>query len=317
VIFFKARTTSKLNELSLEHDGLTRWFLEYQPDSFTKRSKDDIARLVIVLHGGTESMRNIFQRSRRGTTGRWLTLSNEQGFLVLAPNGVSANGNNDTKGDNQNWNDQREDGSIIDDVGFITRLVNWAITERGISLNHIYVTGASNGGMMTYRMLIEQPNLFASGAAFIANLPDKEIMLPVNSTPIMLVLGTSDPLTKWEGGEIANGRGTVRSALATRDFWIQANHLNATPFVSQQLDNYNRFDNCVIESQLYDKTNTTSSSNASEPLLFYTMKGGGHVYPEKSRRIFSSWILRRILGPPCRDASGIDLAWTFMVQFSR
>lgn len=170
---------------------------------------------------------------------------------------------------------------------------------------------------MTYRLLVEQSNLFAAGVAFIANLPEREIPIPMNATPIMIVLGTSDPLMKWEGGTLAGNRGTVRSALATKDYWIHANHLNANVYEKKQLENYNRYDNCIIESERYETTNISSSStNSSQPLMFYTMKGGGHVYPERSRLIYTSLILNRILGPPCRDVSGIDLAWTFMSQFS-
>lgn len=306
------RTQSKLVERSIQHDGLTRWYLEYQPDSF---QTSPVKKLVIVLHGGTQGMHTIFRYAYRTSTFLWLTYADQYGFLVLAPNAVNAR-NNDTKGENQNWNDLRDAFNTgIDDVGFIADLINWAITERSIDPNHVYITGASNGGVMTYRLLIEQPNLFAAGVAFIANLPEAQVPIPANVTPIMIVLGTKDKLMKWDGGTVGNDRGTIRSALATRDYWIYANNLNASAIEMTQLDNYNRFDNCIITSARYETTNASSSSNISKPFLFYTMQGGGHVYPEKSRRIFASIILTRYFGPPCRDASGTDLAWTFMSQY--
>lgn len=126
-------TKSKLIERSIEHNGLSRWCLEYQPNSFPSSNTNNnntttissSRKLVIVLHGGTESMRTIFRYSRRGTTFRWLTLSDQYGFLVLAPNAVNAQNNNDTKGNNQNWNDLREVfNPDIDDVGLITKLIN-------------------------------------------------------------------------------------------------------------------------------------------------------------------------------------------------
>ena len=74
---------AELVEKSIEHDGLTRWFLEYKPDEY----QSDPA-LVILIHGGTESMHELFNGRAKGSS-RWLDVCDANGFLVLAPNGVN------------------------------------------------------------------------------------------------------------------------------------------------------------------------------------------------------------------------------------
>lgn len=308
--FWRRRNNDNLVERSLEHDGLTRWFLEYRPASFTSN-----APVVIQLHGGTGSMRKI--SSNLGTS-RWLDLSDEFGFLLLAPNGVNLD-TGDTYGDDQNWSDLRFLGSnetkTYDDVGFVSKLVQWSITEVGVDPTRVYVTGGSNGGIMTYTMLVLAPQLFAGGAAFIANLPAAVIPTPNQSTPIFIMNGDKDRLMPWEGGEVGEGsRGTVRSAFATRDYWIQVNDANAAAVMYSTLPNGNWFDRCRIQLEFYPATSNTSTA----PVAFHRMSGGGHSIP--TPRGFFNPIMNLydllIGGPSCHDVYGADVAWEFLSLFT-
>lgn len=278
-------------------------------------------RLVIVLHGITSSMRDIFNFS--GRTGRWLTLSEEQGFLVIAPNGVGITNKNDTKGNNQCWNDNvNRIHPDIDDVGFIMNVIDWSISERNIDPRYIYIAGVSNGGILTYRILLEHQNKFAAAITFIANMPNEYVPLPSNTTPIMIMLGTADPIMKYDGGNVTlYPQGVVRSGEMTRNYWISANHVDESIIERNQLENYNKYDSCIISYELYNRPNISSSSsnsNSSSPVLFYTMRGGGHSSPVRSKMPIRFRFLERILfGPQCRDASGIDLAWNFLSNFSK
>jgi polyhydroxybutyrate depolymerase len=312
-VFRRRRNNDNLVERSLEHDGLVRWFLEYRPAAFTIG-----APVVIVLHGGTQSMRKIFNSENLGT-GRWLDLSDKNGFLLLAPNGVNLD-TGDTFGDNQNWSDLRFLGSnetkTYDDVGFLSKLVQWSITEAGVDPSRVYVTGASNGGLMTYTMLVQAPQLFAAGAAFIANLPAAAIPTPSQSTPIFIMNGDKDRLMPWEGGGVAEGsqRGTVRSAFATRDYWIQENGADTTAVVYTTLPNRNWFDRCRIQCEAYPATADASSA----PVQFYRLSGGGHCIP--SPRGFFNPVMNLydllIAGPSCHDVYGADVAWEFLSRFT-
>ena len=107
-------------ESSLEVGGSTRWYLIYTPEPLPVKPP-----MVILLHGGTGSMRSIFHPNAGGTK-EWLVLAEKEGFILLVPNGTNPE-TGDTFGDDQNWNDHRSDSAAgqttADDVGFILALL--------------------------------------------------------------------------------------------------------------------------------------------------------------------------------------------------
>jgi polyhydroxybutyrate depolymerase len=242
-----------------------------------------------------------------------LELSDENGFLVLVPNGVDP-GTGDPRGDSQHWNDLRDDwkgGSDADDVGFLTALVDWAVSDRDVDPSRVYVTGPSNGGMMTYRLLVERPSVFAAGVALIANLPQADVAPPTSSTPLMIMNGTKDKLIPWDGGEVGRNRGVVRSSLATRDYWIGANDADAGAVRRETVSQRTLFNRCRIESEFYP---ASPAAGAAAPVRFCTMDGGGHVIPTE-RWTYVSFLYRFIGGPPCWGVSGADISWEFMSTY--
>lgn len=186
-------------QFSLQSAGTERRVRVYTPKAPAKP-----APVVVLLHGGTQGMTAIF-RPNAGGTRAWPELAEREGFLLLVPNGTNAR-TGDPTGKNQNWNDLRPPNSTYqpkaDDVRFIGDLLDWAARTYTVDTTRIYVTGASNGGMMTYRLLVEIPEKFAAGVAFIASLPvdDSRLKQPSRPTPLMIVNGTKDPLVRWTGG---------------------------------------------------------------------------------------------------------------------
>ena len=314
-------TSSNLVEHSVEHDGLTRWFLEYQPQpQQPANAPGTTAALVILLHGGGQSMYRLFDRGNLGSR-RWLDLSDQHGFLLLAPNGVSSGWFGwfqETKGKGY-WNDLREgagnEESNEDDVGFLVKVIDWAVSERQIDPKRVYFTGASNGGMMTYRMVMERSDLVAAGAALIANLPEETgVVSPFNPpsvpTPMFIMNGSNDPLVPFQGGCVSRcgTRGTVRSSAATRDYFVQVNQ--AGPVPTEGIINDIPNDNCRIRTEMY--------ASDTAPVQYNVMEGAGHVYATKESLFFlTEWFISLILGPSCREAESADLAWEFMSKFAK
>ncbi|MEJ2448056.1 MAG: prolyl oligopeptidase family serine peptidase [Anaerolineales bacterium] len=185
-------------------------------------------------------------------------------------------------------------------------------TELPVDQERIFITGASNGGMMTYRMLQEAPERFAAGAVFIANLPKLEVPLSVPSqpVPIMIANGTEDPLMPFQGGMIARNRGVVISTSETVDWWIQANHASTAGFTSRNLPDLEPADSCRIQERIYP-----GGVDGAEVRL-YTISGGGHTLPIMGDPGLFERLTARLLGPICRDADGVMLAWDFFTEIS-
>jgi len=298
------------HEHTIRVGGVRRWFRVYVPGRLPERSP-----AVVLLHGGTQSMRKIFGKQAGGTRA-WLDLAEAEGILLLAPNGTHPR-TGDPEGDCQSWNDLRPNDSRrqtpADDVGFIRGVLAWACKNFPIDTNRISVTGASNGGMMTFRLLIEMPWAFASGAAFIANLPetDSPFPRPDRATPLLIANGTQDPLVKWNGGEIPVRAGRTLSTDATLSWWLKANRADERQAVNRILPDLDPNDGCRIHTTLYP------ALPGGAPLFFLKIEGGGHAMPSKDYHLPDRWFVRRWIGPVCRDAEGARLAWDFMKDKSK
>lgn len=309
-----APTTAELSALGLQERSLrvgatTRWLLLQQPPDGQRP-----APILIVLHGGGQSMRRMFDAGAGATRG-WPELARRENALLLVPNGTNPD-NGDPRGDNQTWNDLRQDiarASSADDVAYILALIGWAQATYRTDAARVYVTGASNGGMMTFRLLMEVPEPFAAGAAFVGALPAEDTRLkpPARPTPLLIANGKLDPLVQWNGGEIAGHRGQTRSVAATVAWWAAANKAAAQPSATATLPDTDPSDACRIERRDYP------AGPGGAPVTTYTMTGGGHSIPSSRYDIPKGWLVRRFIGPVCRDAEGIELAWQFLSAFRR
>jgi polyhydroxybutyrate depolymerase len=298
------RLPAGMEERSIQSDGQTRYFLV---EAANVRPG---APVVVVLHGGSQSMREIFG-PRAGASRIWRDIAQEQGLVLLAPNGTNAR-TGDTAGDNQNWADARGlSGDRGGDVRFILTMIDWAVARYRADPRRVYVTGASNGGLMTYTLLMDAPERFAAGAAFIANLPatDEALRQPSMPTPLMIMNGTKDPLMPYAGGAVAD-RGEVRSAPATAAWWIDANRA-ARQGVEVRVPDGDRNDGCRIRGERH------IALPDGAPVVFYTVAGGGHAAPTPNHPERPSRLATRLLGPLCRDVESSRLAWDFLRAYQR
>lgn len=254
-----------LSNESLLVSGVTRTFLKYTPSAMPA----GVAPLVIVLHGGTEDGATAAGATR--ATAAWRDIADLAKFIVLYPDGIGGN-----------WNDCRSDATVIgtaDDVGFLDALITRAGNDRPIDATRVYVTGVSNGGLMSYRIAYQLAARVAGIGAVIANLPvDPAATCRPAGQPIGVVImdGTADPLMPFAGGVVAlsTSRGTVLSATATRDYWAGVNGCTGAP-VSQTLADIDATDGSTVVKQNY------ASCSSGKPVVFFRLDGGGHNMPSK------------------------------------
>ncbi|QLC24940.1 hypothetical protein HFP57_07800 [Parasphingopyxis algicola] len=292
---------SGLRVVPLTHDGKERVYSIYTPPTFTPNSP-----AVVLLHGGSQSMRSVLEPGT--TTSLWLEIADREGLLLLVPNGYSPQ-REDGLGDRQTWNDLRDDDSgrtsLEDDSGFILAMLTDALTTRRYDRTRVFITGSSNGGMMAMRMLIEAPFDFSGSAAFIAALPEEPVVQITSAPPIMLLNGTEDPLVKFEGGIVSDGGAPTRSVLDTVDYWLRASGASRGNATNALLPNTVPSDDCIIAETQYP-----ASAGTGTAVAYYEARGGGHSIPDPDPPVRDPAVIAA-LGPQCRDAHGIELAWEF------
>ncbi|MGD9418050.1 MAG: alpha/beta hydrolase family esterase [Verrucomicrobiota bacterium JB025] len=299
-----APDTPGWHEKSIDHDGLTRWFLVYLPEDMPAR-----APAVVLLHGGTGGMRAIFN-DNQSTTREWPYLAEREKFILIVPNGVNPD-TGDTTGDQQNWNDLREPGSDrdsdADDVGFLRKLVNHAVTGLNADPLRVYFTGSSNGGTMTMRMAMEAAGRIAAAAIAISNLPEYDGFYsePARPVPFMFCNGTEDPLMTYEGSP-----GSLLSAATTAAWWIERNNASPTAAEDILLADLDPSDDCLIRRRNHP------ALPGGAPVAILTVEGGGHVTPSINHHIPQTTLILRLIGRQCHDVETAEVQWEFLSRFS-
>ncbi|MFM9839012.1 MAG: alpha/beta hydrolase family esterase [Cyclobacteriaceae bacterium] len=296
--------------LKLTVSGQERYFRVYQPAGIAAN-----APVVIMLHGGSQSMTEIFDTSAGGTR-VWTNVADDEKFLLIAPNGVDGTTNN-ANGANQSWNDCRPltsgnpGYSGADDVTFISELIEWTKKSFSVDETRIYATGVSNGGMLCYRLAAELNSKIAAIAPFIANLPDpSECTAPSSAMPMMICVATLDPLMPFLGGNVSiSERGTVKSAAETLTFWLSTNGVASTDFIKTDLPDINTTDNSTIVKRVF------GSSNPAKEIEFYTVIGGGHCMPSISNPLSAA--IQTTIGPQNKDMEGAQVAWVFLKRHKK
>lgn len=298
------------DNLTLTINNQVRYFRVYQPAGIAGN-----APVLIMLHGGGQSMTEIFDVSAGGT-GVWTTVADEEKFLLVAPNGFDVIANN-ANGTNQNWNDCRaltssnQGFSNQDDVAFIGELIEWMKKSFSVDKTRFYATGVSNGGLMCYRLATELNAKIAAIAPFIANQPDpNECPSPSAAMPMMICVGTLDPLMPFAGGNVpGSNRGSVKSSAATVSFGLTVNGVSMTDVVQTNLPEVNTNDNSTIVKRLF------GGSDPNKEIEFYTVVGGGHNMPSIANPL--SPTAQTAVGPQNQDMEGARVAWDFLKRHKK
>lgn len=309
LFLWRADANAAWNEGTLSVDGVTRHYLAYIPASHRSG-----AATVVLLHGGGGSMRKVVATNGGGYSA-WPALAEREGFLLLIPNGTHRR-SGEAAGDNQAWNDLRESGrrgrGSSDDVGFIVQLLDHARRQWGGRPTNTFVTGVSNGGMMTYRLLIEAPWEFAGAAAWIASLPEGLPIAPLrNPVPLLIGNGTEDALVKWEGGRVMRAPGVLAPVPVSLDSWIVAMQADRSRALTTLLPDLAPDDGCILI-----RTDFPPQPQGA-PVSFIEMRGGGHAIPSRAHPFRAGRLAAQLIGNQCRDAEGTELAWHFFMQHAR
>ena len=278
---------SELSSHTLTHAGLERtYYLQVQP-----RPSGPVP-LILSLHGGGGN-----GEQTCNLAGGIQELAEREGFLVACPEGIE-----------NNWNDGRANDrdrahvEDIDDVGFLLALIEQLAKTHDVDPDRIFVTGASNGGMMSLRMACEASDVFAAAGAVIASLPADLSCEPSEPISILLMNGTEDPLVPFEGGQVHFFRRELGEVISTPDtvaFWVAANGCDPRAR-TEQLPDLDPRDGTRIQLDTY------SGCEGGVSMVLYTVNGGGHTLPGGTQ-----YVLKFVIGRVSRDLHAGEAIWQF------
>lgn len=243
------------------HDGMERTYEFYVPASY------DGSRPVPLL----------FSFHGTGWTGkmqrdldRFTDLAEKEGFIVVYPDSTTLVGHippGQLAGYLTQWNDGREWTPQfawgIDDVGFVSALIDKFAEEYNVDERRIYAAGMSNGAVFTQRLAVELSDRIAAVASVTGPLAE---WVELNSDwkrpiTVILVMGTADPIVPYDW-----------RTTETIDYWVKRNGTSAQPIV-ETLPRLSEDDPTVIHRTIH------AGGRFGTEVILYEVDGGGHAWP--------------------------------------
>lgn len=220
------------------------------------------APLLFCLHG----LSGTAEGMRRAT--RLHHIADTAGFGVVWP-----------QGEIWNW-----DGALLpywnanlfltpdDDIGFLTALAEHLQAEHGFDPGCTYASGASNGGMMSYTLVCERPDVWRAmgtvGGVMSAHEQDNGTVGPPR--PVFHLHGTMDfamPYSAYEGGggPWTGGWGVWEMM----EFWASEHGHTA-------VDSVVWADEIPMPEDTLTETRFTWSGGPGGPVVHHRVENGGH-----------------------------------------
>lgn len=231
------------------YNGILRTYIVHTPPAYSEVNQ---LPLVIGLHGYASNALS-FQNYCY-----FKTMADEENFIAVFPNAVAYNYR-------QIWN---AGGSYewatckMDDVGFISALIDTMIHTYNVDATKIYVTGFSNGSIMCYRLAAELSDKIAAIGPVSGQMA-YEYCNPECSVPIIHFHGLSDEKVEFDGD-------TIGSLFL--------------PPVDSTLSKWRKFNKCseqyeIIYNEGDIRGKRWKSLNGDGDIELYTIAHLGHKWP--------------------------------------
>jgi len=241
---------------TLSFGGLSRAYSLHVPAGYTGTV---LVPLVFDFHGlGSTAAQ---EKSGSG----WVTLSNQNGFVIVHPQGVG-----------NSWNLMRGTGGCcppafdqdVDDVGFVRALIDKLKGEGCVDPKRIYATGLSNGGGMSLRLACDAADVIAAVAPYAFDLFTNQPCNPARPIAMIDYRGLSDNLVPYAGG-LSTIPGDTR----------QVTFMGAT----QTFEKIRTLNGCTGTPQTtHGNCSTYSMCTAGVEATLCSVQNGGHTWGDSS-----------------------------------
>ena len=301
-LIFLPASDGTAQRASFKHDNLTRTFHIHIPSLYNGSEQ---MPLVIVLHGRGGTGKTMVIVTRKGFD----NLADRDGFIVVYPDGIELNWNDGRMDEEANDRAHREN---IDDIGFISALIDYMIKNYSIDPKRVYVTGISNGGIMSYRLACELSHKITAIAPVDGNIPHLLVYecYPTMHVSVLAINNVNDPMVPFYGGNIYSSirrlnLGKVLSVDESISFWVSRNQCTALPVVTEEPDTDPKDGTRVTRKEYKNSTDGTE-------VILYSIDGGGHTWPGGFQ-----YLPAFIVGKTSRDIDASQVIWSFFKRHSR
>jgi polyhydroxybutyrate depolymerase len=201
---------------SFVDDGITREYLVHVPKSY--RGKP--VSMLVALHGGGGDADFQADDSRY----KLISKSESAGFIAVFPNGYSRF----PSGILATWNAGACCGKAVtdnvNDVGFLRKVILRVERQAAIDRDRVFMTGMSNGALMSWRMACEASDLIR-GIAPVEGTDNTTHCTPSRPVAVIQFHAIDDDHIPLNGGKGVSALTDTNfnSVSATQAKWVQLN----------------------------------------------------------------------------------------------
>jgi polyhydroxybutyrate depolymerase len=267
---------------TLRFAGLTRTYLVHLPHTY---DGTHMLPLVLAFHGsggtgpGMAALTNLNNAAE------------DNGFMAVYPDAI-----------NHEWSFGKLPAlGGIDDVGFISALLDTLGTSLKLDPKRVYATGLSDGGFFAALLACQRADRIAALAEVGATMStlQAEVCAPSHPMPALLIHGTADPVVAFSGGSKSGI--SLLSAPANAARWAALAGCAATPAVTT-LPDLAQDGTSIVQS-------TYGGCQAGAAVIFDAVQDGGHTWPGGAQYLPVSYI-----GKTSHNLNASQATWNFFQQ---
>ncbi|MFO1186197.1 MAG: PHB depolymerase family esterase [Alphaproteobacteria bacterium] len=277
--------------------------------------------VVLVFHGGGGDIDGIVRATGMDET------AEKYGFLAVYPSGTKAR-----IGKFRTWNAGdccgRAAEKNVDDMAYVAAVLDDLAKRYVIDRARVYATGHSNGGMISWRLACERPDLVAAiapnaGAARLETLH----CVKGPPVPVLHFHGTADPCATYKSGPCGDCFG---EALRARGIPMPPQKRMCVGAVEQTAQ-WAAFEGCKAETHVTLKSGAATCTEhlfcpVGAAVKLCSLEGAGHTWPggrddinacarDPEGKACKDW--RALVGPINRDISANEMMWAFFQKYHR
>ncbi|OHA82732.1 MAG: hypothetical protein A3B07_01265 [Candidatus Yonathbacteria bacterium RIFCSPLOWO2_01_FULL_43_27] len=314
--FYQSSHTKKTDSLdqyfSIIHNNTERRYRVHIPTTYDENKKTPV---ILNLHGGGGNIDSMADMTGMNET------SDKYGFIVVYPEGTLQKVLGKSLG---SWDTGMIKKIItVDDVGYISAVIDDVKTKYNIDEARVYATGISNGAQMSYKLACELSNKITAIAPVASQgaFTTCPLSRPV---PTIHFHGTEDICASYNGGlcggclqkyfETLIGVSTADTTYACESVpnfiekWVKINNISEAPKLVLEKDTAR----CISYGNGQDR----EVAFCSVGNMGHAWPGGNHgiVCEDADSKKCKDYI--RVMGNTSNTISANELMWQFFSKYS-
>jgi polyhydroxybutyrate depolymerase len=264
---------------SILSGNIYRTFRLYVPKSYSVTTESS---LVLDLHGYTSNAEQEQYYSN------FKSISDTANFLIVYPNGTKLPGTS-----TQFWNAGLS-SSAVNDVAFLSDLIDHIKKKYTIDANRVYACGMSNGGFMSHTLACALNYKIAAIASVTGSMfvSQYTTCVPNRVVPVLQIHGTADQTVPYIGNS------SMLAVDTLMKFWVKHNHCDPVPVIDSVLD-VNKADSCTAVHYIF------KNGMQGATCELYKIIKGGHTWPGALYKI----------GVTNQDFNASEKIWQFFRKY--